>query len=242
MILALLSIVRREVRLSLREGWQAATALLFFILVVMLLAFGIGPDPVLLRRVAPGALWTAALLSCLLSLDRLFAADHHDGMLDRLLASPVPAEGTALAKMLAHWLTTGPAADGFLPYRRTADRRPGHRNACHGGFACDWHAAADRRRRRHGGADHGVAARRADHRAADPALVRAGSDLRRRRAGQGAGGTRSRTPRCCSSQPCCASRCPLRRWVLRRPCANDARLKSRSPSATKPMRTRSSAG
>ncbi len=115
MIPALLAIVRREVRLSLREGWQAATALLFFILVVMLLAFGIGPDPVLLRRVAPGALWTAALLSCLLSLDRIFAADHYDGMLDRLLASPVPAEGTALAKMLAHWLTTGLPLTVFSP-------------------------------------------------------------------------------------------------------------------------------
>ena len=99
--------VRRDVALALTQGWQAATALLFFILVVMLLVFGVGPDPVLLRRLAPGAIWTAALLAGLLSLDRLFAADHEDGTLDRLLCSPVPAELVVLAKMLAHWLTSG---------------------------------------------------------------------------------------------------------------------------------------
>jgi heme exporter protein B len=100
-------IVMRDVRLAARQGWQIVTALLFFLLVIVLLAFGIGPDPALLRLVAPGAVWVAALLASLLSLDRMFAADHEDGSLDLLLASPASAEGIAIAKMLAHWLVTG---------------------------------------------------------------------------------------------------------------------------------------
>jgi heme exporter protein B len=110
-----LAILRRDVSLAFRDGWQAASGLLFFVLVVMMLAFGIGTDPMLLRRIAPGAIWTAALLASLLSLDRLFAADHEDGTLDRLLSSPIPAESMALAKMLAHWLTTGLPLTLFSP-------------------------------------------------------------------------------------------------------------------------------
>jgi heme exporter protein B len=103
----ILALAGRDVRLAARQGWQVATALLFFLLVVVLLAFGIGPDPKLLRLIAPGAIWVAALLSCLLSLDRMFAADHEDGSLDMMLASPAAAEAVALAKMVAHWLTAG---------------------------------------------------------------------------------------------------------------------------------------
>ena len=102
-----LALVGRDLRLALREGWQVASALLFFLLILVLLAFGVGPDPVLLRLIAPGAIWVAALLSCLLSLDRLFSDDADQGALDQLLAAPVPTELLVLAKMTAHWLTTG---------------------------------------------------------------------------------------------------------------------------------------
>jgi heme exporter protein B len=102
-----LPILHRDLRLSLRQGGQLLTAILFFILVVMLLAFGVGPDPQLLQSIAPGAVWVAALLSSLVSLERLFGADHEAGALDMLQASPVSGEALALAKMLAHWLTNG---------------------------------------------------------------------------------------------------------------------------------------
>ncbi len=100
-------LLARELRLALRQGWQVPATLVFFLLVIVLLAFGIGPDPAKLQPVAPGAIWVAALLSALLSLDRLFAADAEDGSLDQILTAPIPAELLALAKMAAHWLTTG---------------------------------------------------------------------------------------------------------------------------------------
>jgi len=81
--------------------------LAFFLIVVMLIPFGIGPDTGLLARVAPGVLWVAALLACLLSLDRLFQADSEDGSLDIIALSPLPLEGAVLIKALAHWMTTG---------------------------------------------------------------------------------------------------------------------------------------
>lgn len=73
----------------------------------MLVPFGTGPDRVLLAAIAPGILWVAALLACLLSLDRIFALDLEDGTLALLATSPVPLEGLVLAKALAHWITTG---------------------------------------------------------------------------------------------------------------------------------------
>jgi heme exporter protein B len=100
-------ILQRELRLSLRQGGQLLTSILFFILVIMLLAFGVGPDPQLLQSIAPGAIWVAALLSCLLSLERVFGSDFESGALDQLQASPLSGETLALAKMLAHWLTSG---------------------------------------------------------------------------------------------------------------------------------------
>jgi heme exporter protein B len=102
-----IAILARELRLSLRQGGQLLTAILFFILVIMLLAFGVGPDPQLLQSIAPGAIWVAALLSCLLSLERVFGSDFESGALDQLKASPLSGEALALAKMLAHWLTSG---------------------------------------------------------------------------------------------------------------------------------------
>lgn len=83
------------------------TALFFFIIVVSLFPLGIGPEPVLLRKIAPGILWVAALLSTMLSLNRLFATDHADGTLEQLVLSPSPLGLLVAGKIAAHWLTSG---------------------------------------------------------------------------------------------------------------------------------------
>jgi heme exporter protein B len=81
--------------------------ILFFLTVVMLVPFAIGPDLKLLAQIGPAILWLGALLASLLALDRLIAADHEDGALDLILTAAVPLELALLAKALAHWLTTG---------------------------------------------------------------------------------------------------------------------------------------
>ncbi|HYE52928.1 MAG TPA: heme exporter protein CcmB [Azospirillaceae bacterium] len=101
------ALVARDLRLALRQGSDAAAALMFFVLCVVLFPFGVGPEPNILARIAPGVLLVAALLASLLSMDRLFQADHEDGSLELLALSPVPLEVAALAKVLAHWLVTG---------------------------------------------------------------------------------------------------------------------------------------
>jgi heme exporter protein B len=97
----------RDLRLAVREGGGAALALGFFALVATLVPLGIGADLRLLARVAGGVLWVAAVLAALLSLDRLFQGDFEDGSLDVIALSPLPLEGAAAAKTLAHWLSTG---------------------------------------------------------------------------------------------------------------------------------------
>jgi heme exporter protein B len=104
---AFLGLIRQELRLGMRQGGDIGLVLGFFVLAVILFPFGIGPEPELLRRVAAGIVWVAALLAAVLSLDRLFAADYADGGLDLIALSPMPLELAALAKAAAHWLTTG---------------------------------------------------------------------------------------------------------------------------------------
>jgi heme exporter protein B len=104
---AFLLLVRRDLRLALRQGGDAAMVLAFFVLAVMLFPFGVGPEPAVLTRIAAGIVWVTALLAALLSLDRLFAADYEDGSLEGLALMPLPLEFQVLAKALAHWLTTG---------------------------------------------------------------------------------------------------------------------------------------
>jgi heme exporter protein B len=82
-------------------------AVLFFLVVVMLVPFALGPDLALLKRIGPAILWLAALLASLLALDRLFAADHEDGSLDLILMGRAPLELVVAMKGVAHWLTTG---------------------------------------------------------------------------------------------------------------------------------------
>ncbi len=97
----------RDLRLAMRAGGGFGLGLSFFLIVVVLIPFGVGPETALLSKIAPGVLWVAALLACLLSLDRIFALDFEDGSLDLLATSPLPLEGVAAVKALAHWLTTG---------------------------------------------------------------------------------------------------------------------------------------
>ena len=100
------SLIRRDLVLSYRQGGGAGSALGFFLAVVVLLPIGIGPDQLLLARIAPGALWIALLLSVLLSADRIYQQDYEDGSLDLMTMGPVPFEMVALAKSIAHWLST----------------------------------------------------------------------------------------------------------------------------------------
>jgi len=97
----------RDLRLAVRTGGGFGLALAFFLIVVVLIPFGVGPEREVLARIAPGVLWVGALLACLLSLDRLFATDFEDGSLELLATAPLPLEMLVLTKALAHWLTTG---------------------------------------------------------------------------------------------------------------------------------------
>jgi heme exporter protein B len=100
------ALIRRDLVLSIRQGGGAGTALGFFLTVVVLLPIGLGPDQALLQKLAPGSLWIALLLSVLLSADRIFQQDYDDGSLDIMAMGPVPFELVALAKSIAHWLST----------------------------------------------------------------------------------------------------------------------------------------
>ena len=103
----LLGVLKRELLLAARKPADAITPLVFFAIVVSLFPLGVGPEPAVLRTLAPGVLWVAALLATLLSLNRLFAADHADGTLERFALSPQPLGALVAIKTLAHWLTTG---------------------------------------------------------------------------------------------------------------------------------------
>ncbi len=104
---ALWTIVGRDVRLAARGGTESAMVVVFFVLAAILFPFGVGPEAEVLRRIGPGVIWVVALLAAMLSLERLFSADYEDGSLDLLATSPVPLEMVFLAKVVAHWLTTG---------------------------------------------------------------------------------------------------------------------------------------
>ncbi|MBT4999527.1 MAG: heme exporter protein CcmB [Tateyamaria sp.] len=97
----------RDLRLALRSGGGFGLGLTFFLIVIVLVPFSVGPASSLLSRIAPGILWLGALLACLLSLDRLLTVDWEDGALDLLSTSPIPLEGIVSIKALAHWITTG---------------------------------------------------------------------------------------------------------------------------------------
>jgi len=101
------ALVRRDLRLGLRQGVDALVVVLFFLVAGALFPFAIGPEPERLSHLAGGIALTVAALAALLSLDRLYQTDFEDGSLDQLTLSPLPLELLALAKALAHWLLTG---------------------------------------------------------------------------------------------------------------------------------------
>ncbi|WP_102225154.1 heme exporter protein CcmB [Acidimangrovimonas sediminis] len=103
----MIGLLLRDLKLAIRAGGGFGLGLAFFLIVVVLVPLGVGPKTELLAAIAPGILWVAALLACLLSLDRIFALDYEDGSLDLLATAPMPLEGAVAMKSLAHWLTTG---------------------------------------------------------------------------------------------------------------------------------------
>lgn len=103
----MIGLLKRDLRLAVRAGGGFGLALVFLLIVTVLVPFGVGPDGSTLALIAPGILWVGALLSCLLSLDRVLATDWEDGSLELLATSPLPLEALVAVKALAHWLTTG---------------------------------------------------------------------------------------------------------------------------------------
>jgi len=106
-IAALRCVIRRDLLLAARRRSDVLTVLLFFVIVVSLIPLGVGPDPALLRVIAPGVIWVAALLASMLALARVFAADHADGTLEQMLLGATPLGMTVAAKVAAHWLVSG---------------------------------------------------------------------------------------------------------------------------------------
>lgn len=104
---AIIALLWRDLRLAGRGGGDGAVVVVFFVLAAILFPFGVGPEPNTLARIGPGVIWVVALLSAMLSLERLFLTDYEDGALELLVLAPTPLELTVLAKVVAHWLTTG---------------------------------------------------------------------------------------------------------------------------------------
>lgn len=103
----MIALLIRDMRLAMRAGGGFGLGLAFFLIVTVLVPFGVGPESAILSKIAPGILWVGALLACLLSLDRIFQLDYEDGTLDLLATAPIPMEGAVAIKALAHWLVTG---------------------------------------------------------------------------------------------------------------------------------------
>lgn len=104
---AFTALLKRDLRIALRVGGGALIGVLFFLIVVVLMPFAIGPDTNLLKRIGPAILWLGAMLASLLTLDRLFTADFEDGSLDLIVMSRMPLEIIVATKALAHWLAAG---------------------------------------------------------------------------------------------------------------------------------------
>jgi heme exporter protein B len=101
------ALIIRDLKLAIRSGGGAGLSLFFFLLIVVLVPLAVGPDLNTLARLSPAILWLGAVLSTLISLDRLFQADEEDGSLDAMRLSALPLEGVVFAKMISHWMTTG---------------------------------------------------------------------------------------------------------------------------------------
>lgn len=102
-----MAILRRDLLLAVRRKAEVLTALFFFVIVTSLFPLGIGPEPALLRKIAPGVLWVGALLATMLGLQRMFASDHADGTLEQMVLAPAQLPLLVLGKTAAHWLVCG---------------------------------------------------------------------------------------------------------------------------------------
>jgi heme exporter protein B len=100
-------VIRRDLLLAMRRRGDLASTLFFFVMVASLFPLGVGPEPQLLRSMAPGIVWVAALLASTLALNRLFASDYADGTLEQMLLSPEPLALLVIGKVIAHWLISG---------------------------------------------------------------------------------------------------------------------------------------
>jgi heme exporter protein B len=100
-------LLHRDLTVALRRSTDILTPLIFFVIVVSLFSLGLGPEPSVLKTIAPGVIWVAALLATMLSLNRLFANDHADGTLEQMALSPHPLTVLVLTKITAHWMLTG---------------------------------------------------------------------------------------------------------------------------------------
>jgi len=103
----LLLVIRRDLVLAMRRRADVLTTLIFFVMVVSLFPLGVGPEPDMLRKMAPGVVWVAALLASMLSLARMFSADYQDGTLEQMMLSPQPLSLVVLGKIVAHWVLSG---------------------------------------------------------------------------------------------------------------------------------------
>ncbi len=104
---ALRAVFLRDILQAWRRRADWLTTFFFFIIVVSLFPLGVGPEPAILRVIAPGILWVAALLASMLALPRMFASDYTDGTLEQLTLAPQPLSLLVLSKIVAHWLLTG---------------------------------------------------------------------------------------------------------------------------------------
>lgn len=107
MLQAFITILQRDLILAIRHRAELMNPVLFFVLVVVLFPLGVGAEISILSKIAPGIIWIAALLSALLSLDRIFRSDMEDGSLEQMLISAQPMSLLILAKIIAHWMITG---------------------------------------------------------------------------------------------------------------------------------------
>lgn len=107
MLAAVRALLARDLALAARRGADTGLGLVFFVIALSLFPFGVGASPDILARIGAGVIWVVALLAVLLTLDRLWQADHEDGSLELLLLADAPLELLVVAKCAAHWLTSG---------------------------------------------------------------------------------------------------------------------------------------